>query len=187
MKNEALIRFFDITFSFFGIVIFMPIFFTIYLYLFFTSRSPLFLQKRVGKNERVFTLVKFRSMDIKTISVPTHEIQNPCITKFGNFLRKTKLDEIPQLYNVFVGHMSIVGPRPGLIDHNELIIARRKFNIYSVKPGITGLSQVNKIDMSNPKKLAESDLEMISDFNLKKYFIYIFLTILGNGFGDRVK
>ena len=109
------------------------------------------------------------------------------ITNWGRFLRKTKLDELLQLLNVLIGDMSFVGPRPNLYNQNELIKYRKSLNIYSVKPGITGLAQINKIDMSQPKKLAEADCIMIKELSLIKYFKYIIRTLTGSGRGDVIK
>lgn len=107
-------------------------------------------------------------------------------TTFGSFLRKSKLDELPQLLNVLIGDMSLVGPRPNLVIQDELISERARLGIYNVRPGITGLAQIKKIDMSSPKYLAETDAIMIKTFNTRIYFKYIFLTIFGNGYGDRI-
>ena len=108
------------------------------------------------------------------------------ITPFGSFLRKSKLDELPQLWNVFVGDMSLVGPRPNLFNQEELIEERDSRGVYSVRPGITGLAQINKIDMSTPQLLAETDAKMIQELNTLGYFKYILLTVFGKGFGDRI-
>jgi len=102
-------------------------------------------------------------------------------------LRKTKLDELPQLWNVLTGDMSLVGPRPGLSNQEELTQARSAKNVYSIRPGITGLAQVNKIDMSSPELLAKTDKEMIDSLTLRLYFKYILMTIIGSGSGDRIK
>jgi O-antigen biosynthesis protein WbqP len=122
-----------------------------------------------------------------TVSVATHLANSASITKFGAFLRKTKLDELPQLWNVLTGDMSLVGPRPNLFNQEELIAERQALNVYSIRPGITGLAQVNEIDMSMPKLLAETDAKMIKNLTLKTYFSYILQTVLGKGSGDRVK
>tara|TARA_X000000950_G_C13899694_1_gene654392 strand:+ start:847 stop:1212 length:366 start_codon:yes stop_codon:yes gene_type:complete len=119
-------------------------------------------------------------MPINTLSVATHLARNTKISPFGNFLRKTKLDEIPQLYNVLIGNMSLVGPRPCLLNQKRLISERNKRGIFKVKPGITGLAQVSGITMKNPKLLAITDLEMIKQSNLFYYFYYIFKTIILN-------
>jgi len=152
----------------------------------FDTGSPLFFQLRVGRNKKLFKLVKYRSMRKEAQSVATHLVDGAMITKYGLFIRKTKLDELPQLFNVLLGHMSLVGPRPNLPNQAELIDFREKYNVFSVKPGITGLSQIREIDMSTPERLAKTDQEMISRFGMKIYFSMLFLTIIGRGFGDRV-
>jgi lipopolysaccharide/colanic/teichoic acid biosynthesis glycosyltransferase len=182
-----MIRFFDIIFSLLGIMLTSPILLLIYLIGTFDTGSALFYQKRMGKYQKPFTLIKFRSMSQDAISVPTHLVESSKITNFGLFLRKTKLDELPQLWNVLVGDMSIVGPRPGLCDHEELILIRAKYQIFDVRPGITGLAQVENIDMSTPMLLVEKDAKMIAEFSIYIYFKFIFKTIIGNGRGDRIK
>ena len=182
-----MIRFFDFLFSFVGLILFSPIFLTVIVITFFDTGSPIFRQERVGKHKNPFNLMKFRSMHINAPSVATHLASSSCITPFGSFLRKSKLDELPQLWNVLVGDMSLVGPRPNLFNQEELIEERSSRGVYSVRPGITGLSQINKIDMSTPRFLAETDAKMIQSLDVLNYFKYIFLTIFGKGFGDRVK
>ena len=181
-----MIRLIDFLLSFFGILLLSPIMLILYVLGFFDTGSPLFFQIRVGKHKRLFNLVKFRSMRKETQSVSTHLVDSAMLTKFGKFIRKTKLDELPQLFNVFLGHMSLVGPRPNLPNQVELIALRDRYNVYSVKPGITGLSQIKEIDMSSPEKLAKTDNEMIARFGLKLYISMILMTISGKGFGDRV-
>jgi O-antigen biosynthesis protein WbqP len=109
------------------------------------------------------------------------------VTPFGRFLRRTKLDELPQLWNVLKGEMSLVGPRPCLPNQEELIAERQKRGVFAVRPGITGLAQVNEIDMSEPARLAEVDERMIRTLTLKDYFRYLVLTLTGKGSGDRVR
>lgn len=180
-------RIFDIFFSFFGLLILTPIILLLLIIGFFDNGSPLFKQKRVGVNQKPFNLLKFRSMHLNTQAVATHLVQVSAITKWGSLLRKSKLDELPQLYNVLLGDMSFVGPRPNLFNQLELIEERSKRGVYAIRPGITGLAQINKIDMSTPELLAETDAMMISQLNIYFYFKYIFLTVFGRGFGDRVK
>ena len=182
-----MIRFLDFTFALLGLVCGFPVLLVIYIIGLLDTGSPLFLQERVGRNKKPFTLVKFRTMKVDTASVASHLASSASITKLGGFLRKTKLDELPQLWNVLKGEMSLVGPRPNLFNQNELIAERDALGVYAVRPGITGLAQVNEIDMSTPKLLAETDHKMIKGLNLTNYFRYIFMTVAGKGSGDRVK
>jgi lipopolysaccharide/colanic/teichoic acid biosynthesis glycosyltransferase len=154
---------------------------------YFDTFSPIYRQSRVGRLKKTFNLIKFRTMYVNAPSVATHIASASYITPFGFFLRKSKLDELPQLWNVLIGDMSLVGPRPSLINQEELINEREKRGVYSVRPGITGLAQINKIDMSTPQLLAEIDSKMIREFNTIVYFKYIFYTLIGQGFGDRIK
>jgi O-antigen biosynthesis protein WbqP len=180
-------RLFDIFFSLIGLLLLGPVSFVLIIIGYFDTGSPIFRQERVGKDKQPFRLMKFRSMHINAPSVATHLASASSITPFGSFLRKSKLDELPQLWNVFVGDMSLVGPRPNLFNQEELIQERDSRGVYSVRPGITGLAQINKIDMSTPQLLAETDAKMIQELNTLGYFKYIFLTVFGKGFGDRIK
>ena len=180
-------RIFDFTFALLGLFFGSPVLLVIYVLGFFDTGSPLFWQERVGRNKRPFVLVKFRTMSVGTASVASHLASAASVTKLGGFLRKTKLDELPQLWNVLKGEMSLVGPRPNLFNQHELIHERDARGVYSVRPGITGLAQINDIDMSVPVFLAETDATMISSMNLQSYFSYIIKTVSGAGAGDRVK
>jgi O-antigen biosynthesis protein WbqP len=180
-------RIFDILFAFLGLLFLFPILLVLFVIGYFETGSPIFRQERVGKGKKSFRLMKFRSMHVNTPSVATHLANANSITAFGRFLRKSKLDELPQLWNVFVGDMSFVGPRPNLFNQEELIGERDSHGVYSVRPGITGLAQINNIDMSTPQLLAETDAKMIQDLNTLGYFKYILLTVFGKGFGDRIK
>ena len=182
-----LIRLFDFIFAILGLVFGSPIFVLLTVVGLFDTGSPIFLQERLGRNKRIFTLVKFRTMKVDTASVASHLVSSSSITPFGHFLRRTKLDELPQLWNVFKGDMSLVGPRPGLLNQHEITEARERYGAFNVRPGITGLSQVNEIDMSTPELLAQTDAKMISEMSVSNYFNYIFQTIAGRGSGDRVK
>ena len=181
-----MIRLIDFLASFFGLILLLPLILVLYIIGLFDTGSPFFSQKRVGKNRKAFMLYKFRTMNKNTKSVATHLANQSDVTRFGSFLRKTKLDELPQLLNVMIGNMSFVGPRPNLFNQTELIAEREKRNVYDHKPGITGLAQINEIDMSTPEKLAEKDADMLSSLNLYTYFKYIFATISGKGQGDRI-
>jgi lipopolysaccharide/colanic/teichoic acid biosynthesis glycosyltransferase len=124
---------------------------------FFDTGSPVFVQTRVGRNKKPFQLIKSRTTSVETKSVASHLANNASITKLGSFLRKTKIDELPQLINVVKGDMSLVGPRPNLFNQEELLAERDSRGVYDVLPGITGLAQVNNIDMSTPELLAKTD------------------------------
>ena len=182
-----LIRLLDFIFAFCGLVFGFPVLLILTIIGLFDTGSPIFRQVRVGRNKKPFTLVKFRTMRKDTASVASHLASASAITPFGSFLRKTKLDELPQLWNVLWGDMSLVGPRPGLFNQEELTAARDKKGIFNARPGITGLAQVNEIDMSTPELLAETDAKMLENLTLANYFKYIFMTVAGKGSGDRIK
>jgi len=182
-----MIRLLDFLFALFGLLIAFPFLVILFVIGLFDTGSPIFTQERVGRNKKPFILVKFRTMKVDTASVASHLASTASITPFGGFLRKTKLDELPQLWNVLKGEMSLVGPRPGLFNQKELTTAREAKNVFAVRPGITGLAQVNEIDMSTPELLAKTDREMIDTLNLANYFKYILMTVTGSGSGDRVK
>ncbi len=182
-----MLRFFDFVFSLLGLVFGFSVLLIIYIIGLFDTGSPVFKQERVGRNKKPFTLIKFRTMSVETASVASHLASTASITKMGGFLRKTKLDELPQLWNVLKGEMSLVGPRPGLFNQEELTAAREAEGVFDVRPGITGLAQINNIDMSTPELLAKTDAKMIREMSLNNYFKFIFQTVLGAGAGDRVK
>ena len=186
LKNKKYVRIYDFIISLTLLIILFPLLSIIFFICFLESGKPIFTQIRVGKNQKIFKMIKFRTMVLNTPSLSTHLINQKAVTNFGKFIRKLKLDELPQLINVINGEMSLVGPRPCLTNQKELIIEREKYNLFSVKPGITGLSQINGIDMSNPKKLSEIDHHMVSNFSQINYFKYLFLTFFGKGFGDKV-
>ena len=172
-----MIRFLDIIFSIVGLVICTPFIIIIALLCFFETRKPIFRQVRIGKNEVPFTIFKFRTMKENTTSAPTHLIDAKSVTQLGQFLRKHKLDEIPQLWNVLMGDMSLVGARPCLATQEELITQRKIRGVFSEKPGITGLAQLNGVDMSEPIRLANLDQEMLSGLSLYGYLKYIMMTV----------
>jgi len=183
---KILFRLLDVVFSFLGLLCGFPVLLIIYILGLFDTGSPIFRQERVGRSKKPFILVKFRTMSVNTASVASHLASTASITQMGAFLRNTKLDELPQLWNVLKGEMSLVGPRPGLFNQLELTVARDKAGVFNVRPGITGLAQVNDIDMSTPELLAETDAKMIKDMSVKNYFKFIFQTVLGAGAGDRI-
>ena len=182
-----LIRIVDFLAALFGLILLSPFILIISVILFIEHQKPFFIQKRVGKDQKLFTLIKFRSMSPKAANLPTHEISSDLITKTGKFIRATKLDELPQLWNVLKGEMSLVGPRPCLPTQEELIQERESRKVFSLRPGITGPAQVQNIDMSTPKKLAREDSQMVGNLTLFSYLKYVLMTITGSGQGDKVR
>lgn len=181
-----MIRLFDVLFSAVGLILGAPLLLLLTFIGLLDTGSPLFRQIRVGRDQKPFTLWKFRTMRRDTASVATHLASRSSITRFGHFLRRTKLDELPQLWNVLKGEMSLVGPRPGLFNQEELTRERALREVFKVRPGITGLAQISEIDMSTPELLAETDQRMLQHLTLRAYFKYILLTISGKGAGDRI-
>lgn len=182
-----MIRLIDFLAAFLGLLLLWPVLLIVTFASLFDTGSPIFVQERVGRNKKPFKLIKFRTMSVDTMSVASHLASTTSITKLGGFLRKTKLDELPQLINVLKGDMSLVGPRPNLFNQEELIKERDALGVYDVLPGITGLAQVKNIDMSTPELLAKTDRQMIDSLTLKGYFKYILTTAMGSGSGDAVK
>ena len=179
-------RLFDIVLSIMAIVLLSPLILLIYILILAETKSPVYVQERVGYKKKAFMLFKFRTMKSGTPSLATHLIGENALLTTGRLLRKTKFDELPQLVNVLKGEMSLVGPRPCLFNQTELILARDRHGVFNVLPGITGLSQLRQIDMSTPELLAGTDARMIEDFSIVKYFQYLVLTAFGLGSGDRI-
>lgn len=180
-----MLRIFDLVFSLLGLFFGSPVLLAIFVVAFFDTASPLLVQERMGRGKKSFKLIKFRTMTKDTAWVASHLVSYSSITRLGGFLRRSKLDELPQLWNVLVGDMSLVGPRPNLLNQDELIRVRDALGVYSVRPGITGLAQISKIDMSTPALLAKTDRELIDTLTMKSYLRYIGITLLGHGGGDR--
>lgn len=151
------------------------------------SKGPgIFAQERVGRNARPFTCYKFRTMKTGTAHLGTHEVSASSVTRLGAVLRKLKLDELPQIINIFRNEISLIGPRPCLPVQRELVEARRRLGVLALKPGISGLAQVNGVDMSDPEKLANLDARYLALQSLLLDLKIIIATALGSGNGDRV-
>ena len=181
-------RAFDLVVAVPGAIVALPIVLLLCLLIVVIDRhNPLFIQRRLGRNETPFTMYKLRTMKSGTEQVPTHEVAASRVSRLGLLLRATKLDELPQLLSVIKGDMSLVGPRPGLTDHDALTVARRSHGVFDLAPGITGVSQMERIDMSDPERLAASDARYIGQASLATDFRIILATILGKGGGDRVE
>lgn len=185
--SRVMLRFLDMVLAGLGLLVALPLMVVLFLIGLFDTGAPLFRQERVGQHQKSFTLVKFRTMRPDTQSVATHLANPAAVTPLGAFLRRTKLDELPQLWNVLKGEMSLVGPRPCLFNQTELIEERAKRGVFAARPGITGLAQINGIDMSTPKLLAETDARMLEDLGLSAYVTYIIKTVTGAGRGDRIR
>jgi lipopolysaccharide/colanic/teichoic acid biosynthesis glycosyltransferase len=175
-------RIMDFTLAAIGLAVTLPVLLLVTVIGFFDTGSPIFIQERMGRHQRLFRMIKFRTMRREAASVPTHLADVALITGFGRLLRKTKMDELPQLWNVLRGEMSLVGPRPCLPGQHELIRARALRNVFDARPGITGLAQVRGITMAEPVRLAETDQQMLLNLTPGRYFSLILATISG---GDR--
>ncbi len=184
MSSPHLLRLFDLLFASVGLIFTAPLLLVLLLIGWWETGSPLFRQTRVGRGGRPFTLLKLRTMRPDTPNVATHEAPAHAVTRWGRWLRRTKLDELPQLINVLKGEMSLVGPRPSLPSQTELIAARARLGVFDARPGITGLAQLSGIDMSTPELLAQTDAEMLAHLTWRSYLRYLWLTIRGAGRGD---
>lgn len=181
MYRDYLKRIFDIILSSVAILILSWLFIILAIIIKSTSKGPIFFrQKRVGKDKAYFNILKFRTMRTDTPKdVPTHLLSNPekYITSIGRFLRKTSLDELPQLFNIFIGDMAIVGPRPALWNQEDLIAERDRYNANTLRPGLTGLAQVNGRDELPIPIKARYDGEYVKNFSLMLDFILIIKTV----------
>jgi len=143
----------------------------------------IFTQIRVGKGGRPFTCYKLRTMHSGTANLPTHQVAASAVTGLGEHLRRFKIDELPQLWNVLIGDMSLVGPRPCLPSQIELVEARRRLGVLDIRPGKTGLAQVGGVDMSDPDRLAQIDARYVRSQSLLGDFGLIWATLRGQGVG----
>lgn len=170
------------------LVLALPVLLILLLAVRLSSPGPaLFRQERVGLEKRPFVLLKLRTMRTGTKQAGTHEVGADAVTAVGRFLRKSKLDELPQLVNVLRGEMSFVGPRPCLPVQEQLVEERDRRGVFSVRPGITGLAQVRGIDMSDPIRLAEVDADYVARRSPSLNLAILWRTLTGQGFEDRVR
>ena len=177
-----MIRFFDFFFAFMGLLFLFPLLILVWIIGWFDNYSPLFWQKRVGRNQKTFFLIKFRTMKFNTASIATHLIDDNVITPFGHFLRRTKIDEIPQLITVLKGDMSLIGPRPERpeidLDLSKEII---NYNLkFLAKPGLSGWAQVNYpygASISDSKIKLSYDIYYLKNFSLFLDLLIFFKTM----------
>ncbi len=182
-------RLIDIVLSGVGIIVLIPFWIIIGLCIVISDPGPVFFsQRRVGKNKKLFPILKYRTMKVDTPhDVPTHLLQNPeqYITKIGAFLRKTSLDELPQIFNIFVGQMSIIGPRPALWNQTDLIEERDKYGANDIRPGLTGWAQINGRDELEIPVKAKLDGEYVQNlgffFDCRCFLWTIFSVLMREG------
>ena len=177
----------DLAFALMVTVFFWWVLFIIWALVRIESKGPgIFAQERVGRNGKPFICYKFRTMKTGTAHLGTHEVSASSVTRLGAVLRKLKLDELPQIINIFRNEISLIGPRPCLPVQRDLVEARRRLGVLALKPGISGLAQINGVDMSNPEKLAHLDARYLALQSLLLDLKIIIATALGSGNGDRV-
>ena len=182
-------RLIDLVLSGIGIIVLIPFWIIIGLCIVISDPGPIFFsQKRVGKNKKLFPILKYRTMKVDTPhDVPTHLLENPeqYITKIGAFLRKTSLDELPQIFNIFVGQMSIIGPRPALWNQTDLIEERDKYGANDIRPGLTGWAQINGRDELEIPVKAKLDGEYVQNlgffFDCRCFLWTIFSVLMRQG------
>ena len=189
MYKKFFKRFIDIVLSAMGILLLSPVLLILVIVIKIDSPGPvLFKQKRVGIHKKHFNILKFRTMRIDTPKdTPTHLLRNPdeWITKVGKFLRKTSLDELPQIFNIFVGEMSVIGPRPALWNQYDLIEERDKYGANDILPGLTGWAQINGRDELEIPVKAKLDGEYVEKmsfgFDIKCFFATIGSVLKNDG------
>ncbi len=189
MYNKFLKRLFDFISAIILAIIISPLLLLLILIIKIDSKGPVFFkQNRIGKNKNTFKILKFRTMRIDTPKdMPTHMLKDPdkYITRVGKFLRKTSLDELPQLFNIIAGHMAVVGPRPALWNQYDLIAERDKYHANSIRPGLTGWAQVNGRDELEIEVKARYDGEYVERmsflFDLKCIFVTVFKVAKSDG------
>jgi O-antigen biosynthesis protein WbqP len=182
--SQPMKRTFDFSAALFGFIVTLPILALVMIAIRWTSAGPaIFAQTRVGRDKKLFTCYKLRTMVVNTGDHPSHEVGQSQITPLGAFLRKSKLDELPQLVNVLAGSMSLVGPRPCLPSQIELIACRERESVFTVRPGITGLAQIMNIDMSEPQKLAALDGRYVREQTFMSDLRILAATVVGSGMG----
>jgi len=175
-------RAFDVLAAGLGLIVLWPVILLTAIAVRLNSPGPgILAQRRIGRDGRQFTCYKLRTMHRNTAQVPTHQVGISALTSIGGFLRRSKLDELPQLLNVLRGDMSLVGPRPCLPTQAELIEARSRLGALAVLPGVTGLAQIQGVDMSDPQRLAAIDAQYARTRTFGGDLLIILRTLTGSG------
>lgn len=181
-------RLIDVTFSLSVLILLGWLMVAVWISIVLSSPGPgIFRQSRIGQNRELFSCYKFRTMYTGTAEVGTHELSGDRVTPIGRLLRKTKIDELPQVWNILKNDLSLVGPRPCLPVQRELVAAREQLGVFEEKGGITGWAQIQGVDMSNPERLATLDAEYINRRTIILDIKIIIATALGRGVGDNIK
>ncbi len=185
MYQRYIKRIIDFVLSFLGLLVLSPLFLVLCIWIKLDSKGPVFFkQKRVGQNKGYFDILKFRTMYVDTPSeMPTHMLGNPAqyITKAGKFLRKTSLDELPQMINILKGEMAVIGPRPALWNQEDLIAEREKYHANDVRPGLSGWAQINGRDELEIEIKAKLDGDYVKNMSFLfdcKCFFGTFMSVL---------
>ncbi|MDQ8738346.1 sugar transferase [Paenibacillus sp. LHD-38] len=187
-------RILDLFFSVISLIVLWPFFFVLAILIKIDSKGPVFFkQKRIGKDKKEFYILKFRTMRVEAPrETPTHMLQNPnnYITKIGLFIRKTSLDELPQIFNIIKGEMSIIGPRPALWNQYDLIAKRDEYDVNAIYPGLTGWAQINGRDELPLNIKVSYDAEYVNNmsfvFDIKVFILTIFRVIKSDGIREGV-
>ena len=191
MDYRYIKRSIDIILSAVGLLLLLPFLLVIAILIKTDSKGPVFfVQKRIGQRRELFNIIKFRTMMPNVPKdVPTHLLDHPehCVTRVGRILRKTSMDELPQLWNVLKGDMSIIGPRPALWNQHDLIELREKHDIHCLKPGVSGLAQINGRDELPIQEKVQYDKEYLEGFGLSMDFKIFILTMVKIVKGEGIK
>ena len=191
MDYRYIKRVLDIILSAVGLLLLLPFLLVIAILIKTDSKGPVFfVQKRIGQRRELFNIIKFRTMMPNVPKdVPTHLLDHPehCVTRVGRILRKTSMDELPQLWNVLKGDMSIIGPRPALWNQHDLIELREKHHIHCLKPGVSGLAQINGRDELPIQEKVQYDKEYLEGFGLSMDFKIFILTMVKIVKGEGIK
>lgn len=176
MISRLSIRSFEFLVCAVGICILSPLMISIFIGCAIDTKRPLIVQRRIGRHKKTFLMIKFRSMMVATPETATHELTRAYTSAWGRWIRKTKLDELPQMFNVLMGSMSLVGPRPNLESQEKLTCSRERRGIYQMRPGVTGLAQIKGITMERERHLLKLDKFFISHFSFRLYFYVLIKT-----------